>query len=91
MLSMQSQSNTQSSVQSNSNSDNGNCHNNISVLSQTTVNGKTTTNNKNICGDNISVSSSINSNSIGGTSSNPTLKGINREFEYAPSGWRYNK
>src|SRR3978361_1817183 len=43
----QSQSNTQSSVQSNSNSNNGNCNNNISVQSQTTVNGKTTTTNKN--------------------------------------------
>jgi hypothetical protein len=82
----QSQSNTQSSVQSNSNSNNGNCNNNISVQSQTTVNGKTTTNNKNICGDNTSVSSSINSNSIGGTSSNPTLKGIIASVEYAPSG-----
>ncbi len=82
----QSQSNTQSSVQSNSNSNNGNCNNNISVQSQTTVNGKTTTNNKNICGDNNSVSSSTNSNSIGSTSSNPTLKGIIASVEYAPSG-----
>ena len=76
----QSQSNTQSSVQSNSNSNNGNCNNNISVQSQTTVNGKTTTTNKNICGDNTSVS---NSNSL---SSNPTLKGIIASAEYAPSG-----
>jgi hypothetical protein len=82
----QSQSNTQSSVQSNSNSNNGNCNNNISVQSQTTVNGKTTTTNKNICGDNTSVSSSTSSNSGGGTSGNPTLKGIIASAEYAPSG-----
>ena len=81
----QSQSNTQSSMQSNSNSNNGNCNNNISVQSQTTVNGKTTTNNKNICGDNTSVSTSTSSNS-GGTSGNPTLKGIIASAEYAPSG-----
>jgi hypothetical protein len=83
----QSQSNTQSSMQSNSNSNNGNCNNNISVQSQTTVNGKTTTTNKNTCGDNNSVSTSTSSNSIGGgTSSNPTLKGIIASVEYTPSG-----
>jgi hypothetical protein len=82
----QSQSNTQSSIQSNSNSNNGNCNNNISVQSQTTVNGKTITTNKNTCGDNNSVSTSTSSNSIGGASSNPTLKGIIASVEYAPSG-----
>jgi hypothetical protein len=82
----QSQSNTQSSVQSNSNSNNGNCNNNISVQSQTTVNGKTTTTNKNICGDNASVSPSSSSSSGVRPSGNPTLKGIIASAEYAPSG-----
>jgi hypothetical protein len=82
----QSQSNTQSSVQSNSNSNNGNCNNNISVQSQTTVNGKTTTTNKNICGDNASVSTSRSSSSGVRPSGNPTLKGIIASAEYAPSG-----
>jgi hypothetical protein len=81
----QSQSNTQSSVQSNSNSNNGNCNNNISVQSQTTVNGKTTTTNKNICGDNASVSTSSSSSGVR-PSGNPTLKGIIASAEYAPSG-----
>lgn len=62
----QSQSNSQS------NSNNSNC---TTVQSQTTVNGKTTTTSKNICGDNTSVSSSSSSD-------NSNLKGPIVSAEY---------